>query len=108
MAEPTPDPAVMRDYIDRLTRFYMDNPAWVALAEEARGYIGTLEPKKTDVTPEFRAQVESTMNGLIELMKDLPAYISSDQRQFFEESIAYKRDVLSKIDAGELKATSHG
>ncbi len=39
---PMPDPLVMRAYIDRLTRFYIDNPAWVALCEEARGYIGAL------------------------------------------------------------------
>lgn len=39
---PTPDSAVMRDYIDKLTRFYIANAKWVALAEEARGYIGAL------------------------------------------------------------------
>jgi hypothetical protein len=38
--EPTPDPAALIDYIDKLTRFYMANPEWVRLAEEARGYIG--------------------------------------------------------------------
>ena len=42
---PTPDPVVMRDYIDRLTRFFIDRPEWVALAEEARGYIGALSPR---------------------------------------------------------------
>lgn len=41
--KPTPDPAVMRDYIDRLTRFYIDNAEWVRLANEARGYIGALK-----------------------------------------------------------------
>ncbi len=39
---PTPDPAVMRDYIERLTRFFIDRPEWITLAEEARGYIGAL------------------------------------------------------------------
>ena len=37
---PTPDPAVLIDYIDRLTRFFIDRPEWIALAEEARNYIG--------------------------------------------------------------------
>ncbi len=40
---PTPDPATMRDYIDKLTRFYFENPEWVKLCEEARGYIGAIE-----------------------------------------------------------------
>lgn len=36
-------PAVaMRDYIDKLTRFWFGNLEWVRLAEEARGYIGAL------------------------------------------------------------------
>lgn len=42
---PTPDPAVMRDYIERLTRFFIDRPEWVTLAEEARGYIAALAPQ---------------------------------------------------------------
>jgi hypothetical protein len=42
--KPTPDPAVMANYIDKLTRFFIDNTEWVRLSEEARGYIGALEP----------------------------------------------------------------
>ena len=40
--KPTPDPAVLVEYIDKLTRFYMANPLWIALCEEARGYVGAL------------------------------------------------------------------
>lgn len=41
---PTPDPAVMRDYILRMSAYFMGNPGWAALAEEARGYVGALKP----------------------------------------------------------------
>lgn len=41
--KPTPDPAVLIDYIDKLTRSYVAYPKWVELREEARGYIGMRE-----------------------------------------------------------------
>ncbi len=48
----------LRDYIDRLTRFYIENSAWVALCEEARGYIGVLAERTQAVDTRGEANHE--------------------------------------------------
>ena len=71
---PTPDPAVMRDYIDRLTRFYIDNSAWVALAEEARGYIGALDRRSPG---EREAALERENEDLKEMMRGIATQLNA-------------------------------
>lgn len=59
-AVPTPDPAVMRDYIIKLTRYYVEAPGWFELAEEARGYVAALSPKREDEQARGQGRSEST------------------------------------------------
>ena len=59
MTSPTPHPEVMRDYIIKLTAFWIDNPDFTRLAAEARGYVGALSDDGKAPAPQASAERDS-------------------------------------------------
>ncbi len=91
---PTPDPETMRDYIDKLTRFWFENVEWLRLCEEARGYIAAWnrrprppgEPQEDSSLPKTAGQQvqdgekKAAMPTLDTAPRDGSSFLSCDLR----------------------------
>lgn len=101
----------MRDYILRMSAFFMDNPAWTALAEEARGYVGALKVTQSnsvrEETIEECAQVADRFHHILmraaKVQEPSAEAITNESRALTALGIAGTiRALLSPTDSGSV------